>query len=76
MSKTRIEWTEMSWDPTTGCNKISTGCKFCYAEIMARRLKAMGLEKYKTGFKLALHEDDLRISFMRAINWSIARFES
>ena len=50
MAKTRIEWTEMSWNPTTGCNKISAGCKFCYAEIMARRLKAMGLDKYKTGF--------------------------
>jgi protein gp37 len=63
VSKTRIEWTEMSWNPTTGCNKISAGCKFCYAEVMARRLKAMGLEKYKTGFKLALHEDDLRTPY-------------
>ncbi len=63
MSKTRIEWTEMSWNPTTGCNKISAGCKFCYAEVMARRLKAMGLEKYENGFNLTLHEDDLRLPY-------------
>lgn len=63
MSKTRIEWTEMSWNPTTGCTKISAGCKFCYAEIMSRRLKAMGLEKYRNGFKLTLHEDDLRTPY-------------
>jgi protein gp37 len=63
MSKTRIEWTEMSWNPSTGCNKISAGCKFCYAEVMARRLKAMGLDKYKSGFKLAIHEDDLRVPY-------------
>jgi protein gp37 len=63
MSKTRIEWTEMSWNPTTGCNKISAGCKFCYAEVMAKRLQAMGLDKYKDGFKLALHEDELRTPY-------------
>lgn len=64
MAQTRIEWTEMSWNPTTGCNKISAGCKFCYAEVMARRLKAMGLDKYRNGFKLTLHEDDLRTPYM------------
>jgi protein gp37 len=53
----------MSWNPTTGCNKISAGCKFCYAEVMARRLKAMGLEKYENGFNLTLHEDDLRLPY-------------
>jgi protein gp37 len=63
MSQTQIEWTEMSWNPSTGCNKISTGCKFCYAEVMARRLKAMGLDKYKSGFKLTIHEDDLRVPY-------------
>ena len=63
MSKTRIEWTEMSWNPSTGCNKVSAGCKFCYAEVMARRLKAMGLDKYKSGFKLTIHEDDLRVPY-------------
>ncbi len=63
MAQTRIEWTEMSWNPTTGCNKISAGCKFCYAEVMARRLEAMGLDKYRNGFKLTLHEEDLRIPY-------------
>lgn len=59
MAQSSIEWTELTWNPTTGCNKISAGCKFCYAEVMARRLKAMGLDKYKKGFKLAIHEDVL-----------------
>jgi protein gp37 len=63
MSKTRIEWTELSWNPTTGCDKVSQGCKFCYAEVMARRLKAMGLDKYRNGFKLTLHEDALKIPY-------------
>lgn len=63
MAQTRIEWTEMSWNPSTGCNKISSGCKFCYAEVMARRLSAMGLDKYRNGFKLTLHEEGLRIPY-------------
>jgi protein gp37 len=63
MAQTRIEWTELTWNPTTGCNKVSQGCKFCYAEVMARRLKAMGLEKYRNGFKLSLHEDALKIPY-------------
>jgi len=50
MNPSSIEWTEMTWNPTTGCSKISTGCKFCYAEVMTRRLKGMGQEKYKLGF--------------------------
>ena len=54
-----IEWTESTWNPITGCTKISTGCKFCYAEIMSRRLKAMGQEKYKNGFELTLHPEVL-----------------
>lgn len=53
----------MTWNPTTGCNKISAGCKFCYAEIMARRLKAMGLEKYRNGFRLTLHRDALQLPY-------------
>jgi len=61
MAQSSIEWTEMTWNPTTGCNKISAGCKFCYAEVMSRRLRAMGIEKYKDGFKLRLHEDALTI---------------
>ncbi|MEP0365343.1 MAG: phage Gp37/Gp68 family protein [Cyclobacteriaceae bacterium] len=59
MAQSSIEWTEVTWNPTTGCDKISQGCKFCYAEIMARRLKAMGVEKYKDQFKLAIHPDSL-----------------
>ena len=57
--KSSIEWTESTWNPVTGCNKISTGCKFCYAERMAKRLKAMGSENYKDGFKLSVHESAL-----------------
>ena len=59
MASTKIEWTESTWNPITGCTKISTGCKFCYAEVMTRRLKAMGQEKYKNGFELTLHPDTL-----------------
>jgi protein gp37 len=50
MANSSIEWTEMTWNPTVGCTKISAGCKFCYAEVMARRLKGMGQDKYKHGF--------------------------
>lgn len=63
MAQSSIEWTELTWNPTTGCTKISTGCKFCYAEVMAKRLKAMGLDKYKNGFSLAIHEDALSIPY-------------
>lgn len=63
MANSSIEWTEMTWNPTTGCNKISAGCKFCYAEVMTRRLKAMGQEKYKDGFKLRIHPDTLGIPY-------------
>src|SRR3989339_397494 len=59
--KSSIEWTESTWNPITGCNKISPGCKFCYAERMAKRLKAMGSENYKNGFKLTLQEHALTL---------------
>lgn len=59
MAQSSIEWTEMTWNPTTGCNKLSAGCKFCYAEVMSRRLQAMGVEKYKDNFKLRIHEKEL-----------------
>ncbi len=55
--KSKIEWTESTWNPVTGCNKISPGCKFCYAERLAKRLKFMGSERYENGFKLTLHRD-------------------
>src|SRR6185437_14407914 len=63
MAQSHIEWTEMTWNPTTGCSKISAGCKFCYAEVMTRRLKAMGMEKYADGFKLRIHEDALLVPY-------------
>jgi len=59
MAQSSIEWTEMTWNPTTGCNKISAGCKYCYAEVMTRRLEAMGIDKYKDGFKVRTHHDSL-----------------
>ena len=49
-----IEWTESTWNPVTGCTKISPGCKHCYAERMAERLQAMGQPNYADGFKLTL----------------------
>lgn len=55
MAQSNIEWTEETWNPTTGCNKITAGCKFCYAEIMSNRLYHMGTEKYKDNFKLKIH---------------------
>jgi len=59
--KSAIEWTEATWNPTTGCTKISLGCKNCYAERLALRLQAMGNPKYANGFQLTLHEDALDI---------------
>lgn len=55
-SNSKIEWTESTWNPITGCTKISQGCKNCYAERMAHRLKAMGNPSYQKGFELTLHE--------------------
>ena len=56
----KIEWTEQTWNPVTGCTKVSPGCKFCYAEVMARRLKSMGANGYKNGFELTLHPERLK----------------
>jgi protein gp37 len=64
MAQSSIEWTEMTWNPTTGCDKLSAGCKFCYAEVMSKRLQAMGLEKYADGFKtIRTHEAELTRPF-------------
>jgi protein gp37 len=57
MARTSIEWTECSWNPVTGCTKISAGCEHCYAERMAKRLKAMGLSRYRNGFDVTMHRD-------------------
>ncbi|MCK4292031.1 MAG: phage Gp37/Gp68 family protein [Planctomycetes bacterium] len=52
---TKIEWTESTWNPVTGCTKISLGCRNCYAERLAKRLKAMGQPNYRNGFKVTVH---------------------
>ncbi len=59
-TQSKIEWTEQTWNPTTGCTKISPGCKHCYAEVMAKRLKAMGTPGYDNGFELSLIEHRLQ----------------
>lgn len=63
MAQSHIEWTEMTWNPVTGCDKISDGCRYCYAESFARRLQAMGNDKYRNGFELTLHPDVLQEPF-------------
>ena len=55
--KSDIEWTGHTWNPTTGCDKVSAGCKYCYADTLAKRLQKMGVNAYKNGFKLTLHPD-------------------
>ena len=55
----QIEWTETTWNPVTGCSKISPGCKHCYAERMAKRLRAMGTAKYRNGFEVTIHPTTL-----------------
>jgi len=69
MSKSKIEWTGSTWNPTTGCTKLSSGCQNCYACSMARRLKAMGIKKYANGFDLALHPSVLNEPY----NWKKPR---
>lgn len=65
MAQSKIEWTESTWNPVTGCTKISPGCKNCYAERMALRLQAMGQANYANGFELTLHENMLE----RPLQW-------
>lgn len=62
-TKSSIEWTESTWNPVTGCTKISAGCMNCYAERMALRLQAMGQPNYRNGFEVTLHEHMLRLPF-------------
>lgn len=57
MRTSKIEWTQITWNPTTGCTKVSSGCKNCYAEKMAKRLHSMGNHKYRNCFKLTIHEN-------------------
>lgn len=56
MAESHIEWTDSTWNPVTGCTKLSAGCKHCYAERMAKRLKAMGQPNYRNGFELTMHD--------------------
>ncbi|NUU94789.1 phage protein Gp37/Gp68 [Marinitoga sp. 1135] len=63
--KSKIEWTESSWNPVTGCTKESLGCQNCYAERLAKRLKNMGLKKYENGFKVTIHPKSLN----EPLNW-------
>ena len=60
-NKSSIEWTESTWNPVTGCDKISSGCKNCYAERMAKRLQRIGVERYKNAFELTLHPEVLEV---------------
>lgn len=65
MRTTKIEWAERTWNPVTGCTKLSEGCAHCYAEVMSRRLCAMGTPKYANGFKSTIHHEALKEPF----NW-------
>jgi protein gp37 len=65
-----IEWTDATWNPVTGCTKISPGCKNCYAERMAKRLRAMGQQRYRNGFRVTLQEDVLEAP----LGWPTSRF--
>lgn len=69
-TQSSIEWTESTWNPLTGCTKISPGCKHCYAERMALRLQAMGQPNYRNGFQLTLHENALEIP----LRWTKPQF--
>ena len=69
MKTSKIEWTESTWNPSTGCTKISAGCTNCYAEVMTRRLQAMGIAKYQDGFNLAWHDQELLLPY----NWKKPR---
>ena len=59
--KSAIEWTDATWNPVTGCTKVSPGCKHCYAERLAARLKAMGNPRYRNGFNVTLHPDQIHL---------------
>ena len=65
MTASKIEWTESTWNPVTGCTKVSAGCKHCYAETLSRRLKAMGVKGYENGFAVSIHRERLDIPLRR-----------
>lgn len=68
-TKSSIEWTEATWNPSTGCDALSPGCENCYAERLTRRLKAMGQKKYANGFRLTLHPDTLELP----LRWKVPK---
>jgi protein gp37 len=61
--KSAIEWTDATWNPVTGCTKVSPGCKHCYAERLATRLRAMGSPRYRNGFTTTVHWDQTELPF-------------
>lgn len=65
MAKSAIEWTNSTWNPSTGCTKISPGCSNCYAEKLSKRLNAMGVKKYKNGFDLTIHRETI----LQPLHW-------
>lgn len=69
MAKSKIDWTEEVWNPITGCTKYSSGCKNCYAERMAHRLKAMGCKRYENEFEVTVHRDLLK----KPLDWQRPR---
>src|SRR4051794_19842155 len=64
-----IEWTQSTWNPVTGCTKISPGCKHCYAERMAKRLRAMGQPRYRNAFEVTLQDDLVELP----LKWKLPR---
>jgi|SRR5579862_4637600 len=68
-SNSHIEWTDATWNPVTGCTKISTGCRHCYAERLAKRLKAMGQANYRNGFEVTLQPQMLELP----LHWKTPR---
>lgn len=68
-SKSKIEWTEVTWNPVTGCSKVSEGCLNCYAERMSKRLKAMKNKRYENEFKVTIHRD----LFEEPLKWKKSR---
>lgn len=66
-TQTSIEWTEQTWNPVTGCTKVSPGCKHCYAETMTRRLTAMKAKGYENGFEITVHPERLNTPLLRKV---------
>ena len=71
-----IEWTDQTWNPTTGCDMVSSGCKFCYAEKLSKRIKAMGRARYEDEFAFRMQEEqDRRTSIMAKAQKGLREFD-